>query len=142
MIRPPVGEIDPQAQKPDSKSGEAHARIGGRPRAGIIAEDPIRKAIALESAAEGGLDMGTISGGTGAQDQSEAGVIVEDAKGETASAAHQREIAFKIHLPQLVGKLVSEALKGWLWCGITEHPASVTLEDGSDGADGRRFALG
>lgn len=140
VIRPAMSEIDSQAQKPDAQRSEAGARIGASPRRSIIAQDSIGKAVALEGALESGLNLGAIDCGTSAQNQGEAGVIVENGEGEAAPAAREREVAFKIHLPELVGSLVREALIGSLRCGVREHAASVTFEDSSDGANGREMA--
>lgn len=139
VIRPAMSEIDSQAQEPDAERSEAAARIGARPGGGIIAQDPIGEAVALEGALQSGLNLGAIDCGTSAQDQGEAGVIVENGEGKAAPAACEREVTFKIHLPELIGSLVREALKGSLRCGVREHAASVTFEDGSDGADGREI---
>lgn len=136
VIRPAMSEIDSQAQKPDAEPSKAASRIGTSPRGSIIAQDAIGEAVALEGALQSGLNLGTIDCGTSAQNQGEAGVIVEKGEGEAAPAACEREVAFKIHLPELVGSRVRETLIGSLRCGVREHAASVTFEDGSDGADG------
>jgi hypothetical protein len=136
VIRPAMSEIDSQAQKPDTKPSKAAAWIGTGPRGSIIAQDAIGEAVALEGALQSGLNLGTIDCGASAQNQGEAGVIVENGEGVAAPAASERKIAFKVHLPELVGSLVRETLIGGLRGGVREHAASVTFEDGSDGADG------
>ena len=60
VIGPAMSEIDAQAQKPDAEPSKAAPGIGTTPRGSIIAQDAIGEAIALESALQSGLNLGTI----------------------------------------------------------------------------------
>src|SRR5208337_2403255 len=73
--------------------------------------------------------------GTGVKPDAIPGMVVEHGQG-MATTGGGREVAFEIHLPELVGPIALEADKG-TWGGRVRLDAAVTAKDRRDGARGR-----
>ena len=73
--------------------------------------------------------------GTGVKPDAIPGMVVEHGQG-MATTGGGREVAFEIHLPELVGPIALEADKG-TWGGRVRLDAAVTAKDRRGGARGR-----
>ena len=135
MERSTVADSHAQLEQPDRQSRPFGLRAGRPPGWAVVAEDALRHPKAPEDRREMSLHRLAALVGTGVKPDAIPGMVVEHGQG-MATTGGGREVAFEIHLPELVGPIALEADKG-TWGGRVRLDAAVTAKDRRDGARGR-----
>lgn len=136
MARAAVGEDDAEAHEPESEGGPLAARAA--PGRSVVAEEALWETVAGEDLGEVGAGDGIAFARAGAQGEEVAGVIVEQGERVAAAAAAHGDVAFEIHLPEGIGTVVLEALPGLVSGALRGLDAAGALQEGGDGAGGRK----
>lgn len=133
-----VRDVDAQPDEPCGEGSEVVITLAAPGRA-IVHGDALGQTLGPEDRRKPLLDgLGTLIAAR-LESQSEAGVIVEDGERMTAGCIGS-EVALEVHLPELIGSGVLEALETAMLDRLLRVDAAVAYEDLMDGA-GRRHAL-
>src|SRR3954468_11036635 len=87
-------------------------RLARAPRRAVVTEDRLGQTIEGKRGAQGSLDRQASLIGSRFEGEVEAAVVIEDCQRVAAGPALRGEVAFKVHLPQLVWLRPLEALQG------------------------------
>ena len=134
-----MANADTQAQQPDCQR-----RIGmvlvKAPWGAVVHQHPLRQTIASEDSGQAlshGLSQ-LVSAGL--QSQGKSGVVVQNSQRMAASLG-KGEVAFEVHLPQVVGCLVLKSLPGTVLGPLGWVNATMTTQDRRDSTGGRHVRL-
>src|SRR5215469_5952871 len=138
MVRPTVMDADAKAHQP-----RVHRRIlsgaRGAPGRTVVPQDFVWQAVGAKGARQMGLRCGLLLIGAGRQQHVVAGMIVQRAQWMTTALAH-RKMAFKVHLPQLIGSRTFKTLKGPGRLALLRPDQAMAMKNPSNGAGGRKIA--
>src|SRR5262245_59348053 len=112
MARPPMAYPDSQSQQPNRQRRVGMVRITAPPRRTIVHQHRLGQPIATKGCGQLLLHGLSLLVPTGLQAQGKAGMIIHHPQGMTPLPVAQSKMPFEIHLPQLIGCLSLEALKG------------------------------
>src|SRR5262245_39025918 len=127
-----------QPQQPDGQHGVVILLIAARaPRHAVVHRHPPGQPIAAE-----GLNQGRPYGlgrliTAGLQNQGEARMIIERSQ-RIAATGIEREVAFEIHLPQIIRRRVLESLPGLVFFRLLRIKPPMSAQDLGDRARRRR----
>jgi uracil-DNA glycosylase len=109
MVGPAMDHADAQVHQPQAQRC-VPLRTRGFPWRAIVGEDAPRQAVAGEHPLQASVHGGGLFVGAGADLEREARVIVQHRQ-RVAAALFQSKMALEVHLPQIVGSRVLEALE-------------------------------
>ena len=136
MVGTAVDHSDSQLDHPDSQWREGVIEVTA-PRRAVVDQDGVGHAVVAKDGREVLLDSLPSLVPAGPDPQREPGVVVQDSQGMAAAAAAHRKVALEVHLPQVVGLIVLEALVGFVLGTLGRVDESVSSQDGRDRALGR-----
>ena len=130
VIRASMTDSDAQPQQPDCKRCVGVVLVMA-PRGAIVHQHCVGQAVAPEDSRQALLHHLSLLVTAGLQPQGKPRVIVQNSQ-RVAASSGKGEVAFEVHLPQVVGCLVFKSLPGTVLGPLGGVNAAMTTQDRRD----------